>query len=248
MAKILILNQATVDPSYTIIDYLSRHTWTLNSHPDVRTIHYYGGYDNNDNPISKFPLVPKGETQLIDDNILVCGINDTLGNYFDPRGEKMIMAIEYCLKHFEWDFMLRICNTSYIHIPILHRVLSETRKERIYDGTRNLHNNEISFVTGFNSYMSRDTAEVLIQNKHLYLESKYLEDLALGDVIFHQLKYTSFEDQPHHHTHVWAFEDNFQPDHWIQNTDVFNYRFRSHTPEKLIKFHEHIMNKYDTKN
>ena len=92
------------------------------------------------------------------------------------------------------------------------------------------------------------TAEVLIQNKHLYLESKYLEDLALGDVIFHQLKYTSFEDQPHHHTHVWAFEDNFQPDHWIQNTDVFNYRFRSHTPEKLIKLHEHIMNKYDTKN
>ena len=35
MAKILILNQATVDPLYTVVDYLSRHTWTLNSHPDV---------------------------------------------------------------------------------------------------------------------------------------------------------------------------------------------------------------------
>jgi hypothetical protein len=248
MTKVLILNQATVDPSYNVMDYLSRNTWTLNSHPDVRTIHYYGGYDSNHNPINKFPVVPRGETQLIDNDILVCGTNDTLGDYFDPRGEKMIMAIEYCLKNFEWDFMLRICNTSYIHIPKLHKFLSKLPKEKIYDGARNMYNSEIYFVAGFNSYMSRDTAELLIQNKETYLASRYLEDLALGDVIFHQLKHTSFDTQTHYSTYVWASEEDFQPDHFLQNTDVFNYRFRSHTPEKLIRFHEHVMNKYDIKN
>lgn len=241
MTKILILNQATTDPNYTIIDYLSRHTWTLNSHPDVKTIHYYGGYDTNHIPIKKFPIIPKGETQLVNNDILVCGINDTLGPYFDPRGEKMIMAIEYCLKHFEWDFMLRICNTSYIDTFKLHKVMDSLPKEKIYDGTRNLYDNKISFVTGYNSYMSRDTAEVLIQNKQIYLDSRYPEDLALGDVIFHKLKYTSFEDQTYIPTSVWAYEEGFNPEHFVKHTDVFNYRFRSHTPEKLIKFHEYIL-------
>lgn len=239
MAKVLILNQATVDPNYTVLDYLSRHTWTSNSHPDVRTIHYYGGYDSNHNPISKFPVVPRGETQLVGDDILVCGTNDTLGDYFDPRGEKLIMALEYCLKHFEWDFMLRICNTSYVHIPILHRVLDETRKERIYDGVRNMHNNEIPFVTGYHSYMSRDVAELLVQNKDMYLETKYLEDLAVGYVLMYKLNYVNFDDQPYRRTHVDnAFDNSFEPEHFLRHSDVFTYRFRSHTPEKFIRFHE----------
>jgi hypothetical protein len=62
-----------------------------------------------------------------------------------------------------------------------------------------------------------------------------------------KLKYTNFEDQPDLQTHVWAFEEGFKPDYYLQNTDIFNYRFRSHTPEKLIRFHEHVMNRYDTK-
>lgn len=241
MTKILILNQATTDQNYTLIDGLSRTTWSRTNHPGVKTIHYYGGYDINHEPIKSLPGVPpRGEVELYG-NTLVCGTNDVLGPYFDTRGEKMIMAIEYSLKHFEWDFMLRICNTSYIHIPKLYKVLDETRKERIYDGTRNLHNHEISFVTGFNSFMSRDTAEVLIQNKDMYLESRYPEDLALGYVLMHQLKYINFEDQPHRETHAWASEEGFNPEHFVKHTDVFNYRFRSHTPEKFIKFHEYIL-------
>ena len=70
MSKILILNQTTTASPYTIVDYLTKHTWTLNSHPDVKVIHYYGGYDINHNPIDKFPVVPRGEIQLIDNNIL----------------------------------------------------------------------------------------------------------------------------------------------------------------------------------
>lgn len=248
MTKILILNQATTDQNYALIDGLSRTTWSRRNHPGVKTIHYYGGYDINHEPIKSLPGVPpRGEVELYG-NTLVCGTNDVLGPYFDPRGEKMIMAIEYCLKHFEWDFMLRICNTSYIDTFKLHKVMSSLPKEKIYDGTRNLYNNEISFVTGFNSYMSRDTAEILIQNKQIYLESKYPEDLALGDTIFHKLKYTSFENQTYISTSTWAYEEGFNPEYFIKHTDVFNYRFRSHTPEKFIKFHEYILDLDDTNN
>jgi len=240
MSKILILNQTTTASPYTIVDYLTKHTWTLNSHPDVKVIHYYGGYDINHNPIDKFPVVPRGEIQLIDNNILVCGTNDVLGDYFDPRGEKMIMAIEYCLKHFEFDFLFRMSNTSYIHIPTLHRVLSESPTEKIHDGSRNLYNSEIPFIAGYNSYMSRDVAEVLIQNKDMYLESRYPEDLALGYVIFYKLKYASFDERPGRITAAWAFEEGFKAENYINVSDVFNYKFRPHTLEKYIQFHEYV--------
>jgi hypothetical protein len=240
MAKVIILNQATIDPQYSILDALSRTTWGLYKHPEVQIIHYYGAYDTNNSIVTGFPKVPaRGEVELFSDGRMLVGANDTLGNYFDPRGEKMMLAFEYCLKNLEFDFILRICNTSYIDVPKVHEHLSSIRKERIYDGTRNMHNNEIYFVTGFNSFLSRDVVEKVVEHKEQFLAIPYLEDLALGKLIMHDLALTSFEDQPHKETHVWAFDDTFDPGHYV-NSSIFNYRFRSHTSEKFIAFHEWI--------
>jgi hypothetical protein len=244
MAKIIILNQATIFHNYSQIDALSRTTWGLYKHPDVKCIHYYGAYDIDDRPVTGFPYIPaKGEVAMFDDDRMLVGTNDTHGPYFDPRGEKMMLAYEYCLKHFDFDFILRICNTSYIDIEAMVKYFNSIRKERIYDGTRNLYNNEISFVTGFNSYLSRDTVEKVVEHKQDYLDIKLPEDLALGKLIMHDLKYTNFEDQPQIDIHVLATEPGFKPDSFV-GSERFNYRFRSHTVDEYVAFHNYMVKRY----
>ena len=170
---------------------------------------------------------------------MLVGTHDTLGPYFDPRGEKMMLAFEYCLKNLEFDFILRICNTSYMDIPKVHEYFNSIRKERVYDGARNMHSSGIRFVTGFNSFLSRDVVEKVIEHKEQFLAIPELEDLALGQLIMHDLAYTNFEDQPHTQTHAVAFEDEFNPDSFIESP-VFNYRFRSATIDKFVNFHNYI--------
>ena len=105
MAKVIILNQATIDPAYSVVDALSRTTWGLYQHPEVQIIHYYGAYDTNHSIVTGFPKVPaRGEVELFSDGRMLIGANDTLGNYFDPRGEKMMLAFEYCLKNLNQSF------------------------------------------------------------------------------------------------------------------------------------------------
>lgn len=249
MTKILVLNQCAVSPAYNEIDSLSKTTWSKICHPDVDVYHYYGAFDSENNPIQTLGELPEKGTVRVNhidsNNILVCGTNDmpTLrdGVLVDPRAEKLILAYEYCVNHLNFDFIVRICNTTYLDTKILHRVLDGLpRRERIYDGARNVYNYEYPFCGGFSNYMSRDCAEQLVSHKNDYLSlPKHLliEDLAVGTILMHQLKY-SYWDEHHIITHTNAYDGNYDVESYDPSGTVFSYRFRSGTVEKYKKLHQ----------
>lgn len=254
MTKILILNQCSIAKGYDEIDRLSRNTWAKTYSKYVDVYHYYGAFDSENNPISTLGELPeRGNARVnkIDsDNILVCGANDT-PTYkddvlVDPRAEKLILAYEYCLNNLNFDFVVRICNTTYLDIKKLHRVLDGlTRKERVYDGARNLYNYEYPFCGGFSNYMSRDCVEQLVSHKNDYLSlprNLLIEDLAVGVILMHKTKY-AYWDEPHLITHVNAYEPTYDITSYNPNDNIFSYRFRANTLEKYRLLHQIVQEK-----
>lgn len=259
MTKIVILVQNTVNPTYSGVDELSKTTWSKIPHPDVTVIHYYGGYNTDGSEISTLGTIPtKGNVSLniIDgNNILVCGTTDVVHDGIDPRTEKLILAYEWCLNNLEFDYIVRICNTTYIDSNKLHKFLhSLERKERQYDGVRNLIGYTYPFCTGYFTYMSRDCTEQLVNHKEDYLaapstELPWLkhEDVLVGYILMYKLNY-AYWDEPHKVTFYHATDgeklvsylENYNP------TDNYNaYRFRSHTTDEYIRFHNKVLEYYN---
>lgn len=255
MTKIIILNQSNISPKYYTIDALSRTTWSQIYHPDVEVYHYYGGYDDLNNPILALGTIPPRGTTVLNKvqmgNILVCGANDNIlikdGVSIDSRSEKLIMAYEYCLEHLDFDYIVRICNTTYIDIKKMHRFLNSLeRKEKQYDGARNLYKYQYPFCTGFCNYMSKDCVDQLVKNKEEYLSlpaELAIEDLGVGVILMDRLKY-AYWDEPCPNVHQFAYEESFRTDVYDIDDNVFAYRFRAETVQKYMEFHQTVLNSY----
>lgn len=202
MAKIIILNQATLHPNYQGVDDKGKETWRSTNNPDVRVINYYGKYESNGNLTTKFDVLPEdGDVLLYDTNTLIIGTYDNTYPVEHPRhsiipdarNEKLILALEYCINSFEFDYLLRICNTTYVDVDKMSYYFDTLPRTKVYDGARNLYNYEIPFVAGHNAFMSHDVVNLLIQHKEDYLASSFPEDLAVGKIIMCDLNYTSFD-------------------------------------------------------
>ena len=247
--KTIILNQGTLHPDYQDVDNMAYTTWGSTQNPDVKVINYYGKYDHNGDLTSKFPNLPEDGEILMYDNIMICGTYDYRypldhPHYIinpDARGEKFIMALEYCLKNFEFDYIQRISNTSYVDVKKMQLYLNEFPRNKIYNGARNMYNYQYYFVAGHDVIMSRDVVELLVNYKDIYLESQYLEDLAAGKVLMHDIEYVNFEDQSKDN-----FVRNLLDDIDINNIDldstpsVWCYRI-GRRPELFKHIHELIL-------
>jgi hypothetical protein len=241
--KVLILIQGTYEPNYSEIEKVAHETWAESTiNPDINIKFYYGAFNREGKLISEAQLsVAKQEVNENNNGDIIVGAYDMIGPYFDPRGEKLIRTLEYSLKY-EYDFVLRVCNTSYIRTDKLYEYLKLQPRKNFYDGARNLYKYKYYFVSGHNSVMSRDCAELLVQNKKDYLECRYPEDLAVGYILMHKLNYTSFGKEPFTPTHIFATDPGFDPEHFF-NHIAYNYRFRSHTPKEMQDYHNFILTK-----
>ena len=247
--KTIILNQGTLHPDYQDVDNMAYTTWGSTQNPDVKVINYYGKYDHNVDLTSKFPNLPEDGEILMYDNIMICGTYDYRypldhSHYTinpDARSRKFIMALEYCLKNFEFDYIQRISNTSYVDVKKMQLYLNEFPRNKIYNGARNMYNYQYYFVAGHDVIMSRDVVELLVNYKDIYLESQYLEDLAAGKVLMHDIEYVNFEDQSKDN-----FVRNLLDDIDINNIDldstpsVWCYRI-GRRPELFKHIHELIL-------
>ena len=156
MTKIIILNQCTLDPLYNDVDKVMRETWQQVIHPNIKIINYYGSDTLRDKQCVYSP----------NDNKLIINVGDFKDNYtdkngneyeFDSRGEKFILALEYCLNNLEFDFIYRMSCTSYIDIFKMYDYINTTpTKEKVYNGTFNMYDYKHYFVSGFNVIMSKD--------------------------------------------------------------------------------------------
>lgn len=241
--KILILVQGTFEPNYNEIEKVARKTWVeSNSSSNIKIKFYYGAFDRESKLIPEARInIDKQEVKQNNNGDIIVGAYDMTGPYFDPRGEKLIRTLEYSLKY-KYDFVLRICNTSYVRTDKLYEYLKLQPRENFYDGARNLHNYKYFFVSGHNSVMSRDCAELLVKNKKDYLECRYPEDLAVGYLLMHKLNYTSFSKEPFIPTHINATDPGFDPEHFFNHT-AYNYRFRGNSSKEMQDYHNFLLTK-----
>jgi len=205
--KTIILNQGTLHPSYQSVDNAAYNTWGSTQNPDVRVIHYYGKYNHHNILTDRFPILPDDGNIILDNQTMVIGTYDTTYPSEHPRydiipdarNEKFILALEYCVKNFEFDYIQRISNTTYVDVEKMQLYLNEFPKTKIYNGARNMglgiHNQQIYFVSGHDVIMSRDVVELLVNYKDRYLKSPYPEDAAAGEILIHDTQYVNFDNQ-----------------------------------------------------
>jgi hypothetical protein len=219
MIKTIILNQATLHPDYKDVDDIAYTTWGSTQNPNVRPIHYYGKYDINQNPTDKFLTLPEdGQVIMNGDNVMIIGTYDNTypANHPrhsiipDARNEKFILALEYCLNNFEFDYIQRICNTSYVDVEKMTAYFERLPRTKIYNGARNLYNYEYFFVAGHNVFMSYDVVKLLVEHKEEYLASSYPEDLIAGKIIMYDAKYVNFDDQSQANTGTTITSENIE--------------------------------------
>lgn len=255
MPKTIVLNQATLHPKYENVDYISYTTWGATKNPDVRVIHYYGKYDSNLEITDRFPTLPKdGEVIMVNDNVMVIGTYDTsypqshprFPIIHDSRNEKFILALEYCLNNFEFDYLQRICNTSYLDIEKMQSFFNTLPKTHIYNGARNLYNYKIPFVAGFNVFMSYDVVKLLVEYKSEYLASSHPEDLAAGKIIIYDTNYTSFDTQSTADTHFFVTIETPSTIKISPSPSTYCYRIQ-HNIDIFNSLHKQILRR-DLKN
>jgi len=242
--KTLILIQGTYDEKYVDTEQTVRETWFKDiSSSNITAKFYYGAYDRQGEILPQTKVAIQKEQVLENENgeIIVGTYDLCSGDYFDPRGEKLIRVLEYVLNNYEFDYLLRVCNTSYIRIDKLEEYTSTIPRTHFHDGARNMYDSKYYFVSGHNSIMSRDCVEQLVNIKEEFLQSRYLEDLAVGYFLMHKLNYTSFIEGEFIPTHVFAFDSQFNPKAFY-NHRAYNYRFRANISEKMSEYHNFLVN------
>jgi hypothetical protein len=253
MIKTIILNQGTLHPDYQNIDILAPITWGATQNPNVRPINYYGKYDHNGNLTNKFLDLPKdGEMMMSGGNTLIIGTYDNIYPSTHPRhsiipdtrGEKFILALEYCLNNFEFDYIQRISNTTYVDVEKMQLYLNQLPRVKIYNGARNLYNNQYAFVSGHDVIMSRDVVELLVNCKDQYLESQYPEDLAAGKILMHDIGYVNFDDQSNDNFYDGIpYDINVSDIKLSLNPSVWCYRI-GRRPEIFDHIHKLVLKQY----
>ena len=237
MKKIVILNQSTLDDSYSEVDKACKNTWGSLHRDGLLILHYYGMYDNQFQVTSKFKVPNEEDKYIVDDNInLVLNTYDSTypkeHQYYhinnDSRGEKLILSLEYCLDNLEFDFLLRTTCTSYVDIDKLLSYVDRLPDKKVYNGARNMYNYKIYFTSGYCSLMSRDVVEKVVENQDLFFSYGMPEDLSVGRLIIHDLNITTFDEQ-----------DNF---HLVLNTismeKIEEFQFKNHTDFLVYRSHK----------
>jgi hypothetical protein len=257
MAKVILLNQCVVDPSYDEITQL-QHELCLSKAPDnILVINYYGGLDINKNKYPQF--IDKPFNQLFQENgiwtlILECQDSVDHDKKFDPRGEKQLLAFEYCLNNIEFDFIFRINCTGYVNFKNLNGYIDKLPyTSPIYTGLQtawSVVEGDLStmfyFVVSGCCLISKDLVQLTSDNRDKYLEltSKgtsvdSFEDVCLGRLFNWELNLstTKFESQPPF-TKWLNYKDEWEDINTvISNPEIIVYRFNKEGIDKFKKIY-----------
>lgn len=214
MKKCIVLVQGTSHPGYLDIDNAAINTWQRYHEDNIRVINYYGVLNRDGTIIERFATdIGQYETcESNDGKSIYYGGFDLVetphyhgdGEYKyqgDPRPERFINTLEYCINNYEFDYIYRTGTTYYIDLIYLNELLKNV-PDSTYCGSvfcDTIHKPGWfgNFVAGSNCLMSKDVAEVLVSGKENYL--KYAlnepEDVATGRVIIGDYDYIDCKSQ-----------------------------------------------------
>jgi hypothetical protein len=129
-----------------------------------------------------FHLATKGQKRVlsiplpthIEDHIWIFDSNSG----WDSILTSTLGALDFAMKNFDFDFVIRTVASSYWNVKATEDILSRFDSEILYMG--NVTNNlETKYVEGDGIILSRNCADLLVKNCHL-LQMDVIDDVAIG--------------------------------------------------------------------
>lgn len=158
--KILILILTCRLPLYLTLESVIDQTWNSIQYPNIETYYYYGN-----------------SKHLYNDNRNIYLKNSERYHSITAR---TIECFEYCLEHFDFNYILRTNNSSYINKRVLYNFV-EKLPETIYGGViGNFHG--IKYASGAGMLISKDNIYHLVKNKDK-INYNFIDDVAIGNCL-----------------------------------------------------------------
>ena len=161
--KIIILVISTHSDLYKSFNNTIRSTWGSIHNPNIRIIYCYGK-----------PFLDNNGTVLINDR-LYCNQLESYENI----GRKTIDSFEYILQNFEFDYIFRTNESSYIIQEKLFTFLENKTNIKNYACGSILYHEPFPFLAGSGYILSKDITQLIVINKNEW-EHQYIDDVALG--------------------------------------------------------------------
>jgi hypothetical protein len=172
--KVLIMVLSVKDNSlYENLVSVIKKTWDNEIVDDFQTIYYYGNNGNN-------------ETIFINNELFTYSKEG-----YSTMGYKVIDALEYIFKNFEFDYIFKMNCSSYLNKKFLKEFLQDKPTEKYYCGVIGVKtpitnvigvHSDIRFGSGCGSILSRDVVEIIISNKKKW-DHSYIEDVSIGKIL-----------------------------------------------------------------
>lgn len=215
--KVLVLVLATENPECVVMNDSIRNTWQANCPDDVIVKHYYGRREED-------------QTEILEmDDRIYCLTEETYKNMI----YKTIEAFEYLLDNYNFSYIFRTCNGSYLNLERLLQWASNKNETGVYCGVVG-NFRDIEFVSGAGYLISRDVVEKVVS----YSKSNVVGDDLVDDVELARIL-KEFGISPQR-----LDSSRIDMDFGIGQVssvplDGYHYHFR-HAPDVMYKLHERI--------
>tara|TARA_Y100000389_G_scaffold203953_1_gene254244 strand:+ start:1550 stop:2455 length:906 start_codon:yes stop_codon:yes gene_type:complete len=159
-------------------------------------------------------MLPKQGYSLKNNDLVLNCSNDTRA-----MGEKTLLAFDWALKNYDFEFLIRPTPSSYINVNYIEKLVKKDLKDDIlYAGTvhefEEKNGNKFNFISGSTLLLNKKCVQLIVENKNLW-NHNYWDDVALADLLLkldvpqHNLERTDIKGNP-----------------FKQNVDINNYQFR----------------------
>lgn len=153
---------------YEAIANHSRKTWMNRKHDDARAYFYQGGQSLKDHKLEGDRIVLNCEDHY---------------NKISPQFVstiKMLDACEFSLNHFDFKYLLRTSNSSYVNQKALVEFTNNLPADFSYGGMVNLREGHL-MCAGHAILLSRSFVKKIVNHRELILNYNLLDDRALAE-------------------------------------------------------------------
>lgn len=169
MKKILIMVLSYDNPPYDSLMRSQVDTWDSVDVPGVSTLYYHGGGLNKKIKADVKAYYPYSNN-----------VQFPCTNAYYYMAEKFQRALEYAW-HGDWDLIFRTNSSSYVNKYRLVEFAEKLPKEKCYAGWEIVGNAGYNIVSGAGIFMSRDVAEILMEEIDPSFERE--EDVYIGELL-----------------------------------------------------------------
>jgi hypothetical protein len=163
---------STYQKVYKDLENSIKETWFNDKGDDIEIIFYSG---NQSVPVNKNEAYLDGNNLILpcDDDIRFCGL-------------KTIMAFEWVLNNYEFDYLYRTNLGSYVDCSNLINFLSDKPKDKFYSGIVGYDSfylgKVVKFASGSGYFLSSDLVNLVVSKKDQWNHFA-IDDVALGDLM-----------------------------------------------------------------